>query len=693
VAEAEDVVVDAARHATVFIRDTWRRHYAREPDAPIALASLVQRLDLLVAAACGTSLPLRAALPPARPTTLHRLLHRHAYPRHRQALPATNGEVVWLPAHLDTCDPVAASELYRAMALQQATRAMRGGVQAIFEQRDALRRDTALVLEAAAADVEIARQFPGLVPALQRLRRLALAARPPLNVFAPGRQPLEQLVRSILSCELVRSVHSRELVRSILSCELASTTASAAGGVEASLARADQLVRAWAIDAAERRRIGALPLYRDWWTGELRAAGGAAHLVDGAMPNDGGDDTEPVRSARMSRRPEQRDAVEDEDKPGDPGVWMVQQDTPHETAEDPFGLQRPVDKDDETSAEEYGDMLSELASTRTIAAPDPPREVLLSDDPPASRARLDLGGQGGGATSFRYPEWDHVSASYIEHGTTVRLLPPATGATSWVDATLARHRAHLDLIRRQFEALRPERVRLRRQVEGEDIDVDACVEGRADLRAGGFLRDGLYEMRRPGRRSIAISLLVDASGSTDGWISGRHRVIDVEREALLLVCMALQGLGEPFSVMAFSGEGPHGVVLRMLKAFDEVYGNEVALRIAGLEPENYTRAGAAIRHATALLMRQSAEHRLLIMLSDGKPNDADRYDGLFGVEDMRQAVTEARLQGIFPFCLTVDRQAPSYLPKVFGPNHYALLSAPERLPLVLLDWTRQLLAR
>lgn len=673
-AEAEDVVVDAARHATVFIRDTWRRHYAREPDAPIALASLVQRLDLLVSAACGTSLPLRVALPPARPTMLHRLVRRHAYPCHRQALPATDGDVVWLPADLGTCDPVAASELYRAMALQQARRAKRGGVQAIARQRDALRRDTALVLEAHAAEVEIARGFPGLVPALQRLRRLALAARPPLAAFASGRQPLEQLVRSILEREL------------------ASTTAPATGGVEASLAHADRLVRGWAIDASECRRIGPMPLYRDWWTGELRAASGAAGLVDGARANDGTDDTRPVRSARMSRRPEQRDPGDDEDTPGDPGAWMVQQDAPHEIAEDPFGLQRPVDRDDETSAEEYGDMLSELSSTRMIAAPDRPREVLLSDDPPARRALLDFG-EGAGATRFRYPEWDHASASYIEHGTTVRLLPPAAGEASWVDATLARHRTHLDGIRRQFEALRPERVRLRRQTEGEDIDVDACVEGRADLRAGGFLRDGLYETRRPGRRSIAVSLLVDASGSTDGWIGERRRVIDVEREALLLVCMALQGLGEPFSVMAFSGEGPHGVTLRMLKAFDEPYGNEVALRIAGLEPENYTRAGAAIRHATALLMRQPAEHRLLMMLSDGKPNDADRYDGRFGVEDMRQSVIEASLQGIFPFCLTVDRQAPGYLPKVFGPNHYALLSAPERLPLVLLDWTRRLLAR
>ncbi|MBB6599588.1 hypothetical protein [Luteimonas sp. MC1825] len=674
-AEAEDVVVDAARHATVFIRDTWRRHYAREPDAPIALASLARRLDLLLAAACGTSLPMRVALPPARPTVLHRLFHRSAYPRHRQALPATSGDAIWLPAHLGTCDAAEASELYRAMALQQARRAMRGSVQAILARRGSpLQRDTALVLEAQAAEADIARSFPGLVPALTRLRRRALAERPPLADFAPARQPLEQLVRDILERDV------------------AAAPPPPAGTVEDSLAHAARLLRDWGLADADVQRLGPMPLYRDWWTGELREAGAAARLVDG-KPFDHDDDAGPVRSARMERRPEEREANGDEDKGGEPGVWMIQQDAPHEVAEDPFGLQRPVDRDDETSADEYGDMLSELASTRMVAAPDPPREVLLSDDPPASRARIEFDAPDAGGSRFRYPEWDHASRSYIEHGTTVRMLPPVEGDSRWIDATLARHRSHLDGIRRQFEALRPERVRLRRQSDGDDIDIDACVQGRADLRAGGFLREGLYEARRPGRRSIAVSLLVDASGSTDSFIGDGRRVIDVEREALLLVCMALQGLGEPFSVMAFSGEGPHGVTLRMLKAFDEAYGQGVALRIAGLEPEHYTRAGAAIRHATALLMKQPAEHRLLLMLSDGKPNDADRYDGLFGVEDMRQSVTEARLQGIFPFCLTVDLQAPGYLPKVFGAGHYALLATPERLPLVLLDWTRRLLAR
>src|SRR5690606_1254208 len=135
------------------------------------------------------------------------------------------------------------------------------------------------------------------------------------------------------------------------------------------------------------------------------------------------------------------------------------------------------------------------------------------------------------------------------------------------------------------------------------------------------------------------------------------------------------------------------VAMRMLKSFIEPYTNDVALRIAALEPENYTRTGAAVRHATATLMEQPAAHRLLLMLSDGKPNDMDEYDGAYGVGDMRQAVTEARMQGIQAFCLTIDHAAPDYLPGIFGSGQYALLPRPDRLPTALLDWIKRLLNR
>ena len=230
-------------------------------------------------------------------------------------------------------------------------------------------------------------------------------------------------------------------------------------------------------------------------------------------------------------------------------------------------------------------------------------------------------------------------------------------------------------------------------MDGDEPDLDAWLDGLAEARAGLCMPQALYQTQRSARRDMAIMLLVDASGSTDGWLSRQRRIVDVEREALLLVCLALDGLGQPYSVQSFSGEGPQRVTMRCLKAFDERYNEAIGQRIAALEPERYTRAGAALRHATTQLMRQPATHRLLLLLSDGKPNDVDEYEGRYGVEDLRQAVNEARLQGIHPFCLTIDRQAASYLPAVFGARHYALLANPERLPGVLLEWLRQLVSR
>jgi len=670
-AEAEDVLVDAARHGTVFIRDLWRRHRSPEADPGPALADLAPRLDLLLSAVHGTSFPLRVALPPARPTLLDRLLRSHAFPRHRAALPATDGSSIWLPGELDLDDPERAASLWRAMALLQARRAQRGAARASATLRDPLLRDLLLLFEARAAEADVARELPGTIGALLELRRLTLDARPPPSAFPHPRRALEVLLRRLLAT----APHAPP--------QACASPADSVAAARAALASCHP-------GAAERRRLGPMPLLRDWWTGELRVPDGetpreAAYEPEGADPA-------PVRSARMARRPERRSPEPDEDRAGTASVWAVQQDQPHEAAEDPFGLERPVDRDDQTRAEEFGNMLSELPAARTVSSPQRALEVLLSDDPPASALRMSHERDPHADARVQYPEWDWQRQAYRDPGVTVHLQPPSPGPRAWVDRVLERHRGLLEGIRRRFEMLRARPVRLRRQMDGEDVDLEALVESRADLRAGSAHGDRLYEARRPGRRSIAIALLADASGSTDAWIGGKRRIIDVEREALLLVCIALEGLGEPFAVRAFSGEGPHGVAVRPLKGFDEAYGEQVALRVAGLEPDRYTRTGAALRHATAELMHRPARHRLLLLLSDGKPNDADRYDGRYGVEDTRRAVAEARLQGVFPFCLTVDRQAPGYLPQVFGAGGYALLQSPQRLPLVLLDWMRRLIA-
>jgi nitric oxide reductase NorD protein len=250
--------------------------------------------------------------------------------------------------------------------------------------------------------------------------------------------------------------------------------------------------------------------------------------------------------------------------------------------------------------------------------------------------------------------------------------------------TLVRH------VRRRFDWLRSRRTRAGHQADGPDLDLSAYVSAFADWRANRPGDDRFYAAARPARRDLAIALLVDISASTDGWVSGAQRIIDVEKESLVVLVEALDALGDRHAAFAFSGEGPGHVRVLTIKDFGEAGGVAIRRRIAALEPDRYTRAGAAIRHASARLADQSAHHRLLLILSDGKPNDVDRYAGRYGIEDTRQAVAEARVQGLVPFCLTVDREAPAYMPSIFG-RGYALLRCQEFLPGVLVEVVRKLL--
>lgn len=629
-AEAEDVIVDAARHATAFLQEQWRKRAPAKP-APAALAEHAQRLELLVAAAFERPFRIRPSQPPAPPTLLRRIFQskeKHV----REALPATDGESIWLPETLDTTDADEAIARYRVMALRQGMRAVRGAaVPAVFSEPP-LVQDFYLVLEAAAADEALGRLFPGTQRTLE----------PP-------------------------------------DAEFASFLEKIPGTPDESLMRARELAARSSLERKAR-------LPKSLWTGELREPSPESKRI---VPYEGGRQPgeSPSRSAKLKRTPKVREAKPGEDE-AKPGAFMVQTEQPHEHAEDPLGMSRPVDRDDATAARDLAESLADLPEARLVTRPGSPKEVLLSAEPPKSKVRGES--KDPSVAALAYPEWDYRIGGYRTPGAIVRTPAPALGDAAWAAATLERHAGLLGTIRRRFELLKARRVRLRRQLDGEEIDLEACLESMADFRAGLPRSERLYQTLRPARREMALALLIDVSGSTDSWVSGTRRVIDVEREALLLVCIALEAMGEPYTVQAFSGEGPGAVTVRAIKGFDERHGEQVSRRIAALEPERYTRVGAALRHATAMLMRQPARHRLLLLLSDGKPNDVDLYDGRYGVEDMRQAVLEAKLQGVFPFCLTVDRAAAGYLGGVFGAGQYALLHKPELLPTVLLDWIRRL---
>jgi nitric oxide reductase NorD protein len=245
---------------------------------------------------------------------------------------------------------------------------------------------------------------------------------------------------------------------------------------------------------------------------------------------------------------------------------------------------------------------------------------------------------------------------------------------------LGEHRDLLSDLRRRFERLRPRRERHPREHEGDDLDVDAVVEDFADRQAGRTPSERLYLAERPLRRDVTVALLIDASGSTDAWVSGGRTVLEVEKQATLVLCEALRSLGDRHGVYAFCGRGAKGVRVARVKGFEERTDDAVHARIAGLAGADYTRLGAPIRHLTATLARERSRVRLLFLLSDGKPNDEDEYEGRYGIEDTRQAIAEARLRGLAVFCLTIDREGSTYLPHMFGPHGYAVAARVAELP-------------
>ena len=673
-AEAEDVIVDAARHATSYAQTLWRRHHPKVPGpATVRLADVAPRIDLLIRSVFGCSYRIRVAQPPAPVTLLTRAFVRRDRPRTASAVPSTDGTSIWLPADSRLTNVAAGTERLRLLGLQQAMRASRGSAQLVARLNTPLLCDIYLLLEAQAADEELARRLPGLIGPLNALRQGALRDRPDIRGFANARQTLERHARGMLERPLV----------------LVQKGAAATPTPQASFDLALRIAFDFTSDTDNTGALGAQPLFRDLWTGQLTvpeprgSTGGTEASTDNpSLPK--------ARSARLSRRPDVRPASEDEDDARQ-GAWMIQASQPHEHAEDPFGMQRPTDRDEEGAADEYAESLADLEQARLVSTPGQAKEVFLSGDPPDVKNHPE-GERLADGKGLSYPEWDYRVLAYRAPGATIHERLAPLGPQAWVETTLDAHRSMLDTLRRRFEMLRARRTTLRRQFDGDEFDLEACIDAQADFRSGLPMNAALYQSHRRNHRDLAILLLIDTSGSTDGWISAHRRVIDVEREALLLVCFALAELREPYAVQAFSGHGPRSVTVDIVKGFDEAYSDDVALRIAGLEPDQYTRAGTAIRHASAELMRRPASHRLLLLLSDGKPNDVDLYDGRYGVEDTRQAVIEAKLQGISAFCLTVDRNGSSYLPAVFGSQHYALLNRPELLPAVLLDWMRRLVS-
>ncbi|HEY0406950.1 MAG TPA: VWA domain-containing protein [Pyrinomonadaceae bacterium] len=299
-----------------------------------------------------------------------------------------------------------------------------------------------------------------------------------------------------------------------------------------------------------------------------------------------------------------------------------------------------------------------------------------------------------GEVAYNYDEWDRELTDHRVGWCRVIEKRVQRGPRSFVEDTRERYRGVISSIRRQFQLMKPEHLlRVANELDGEDYDLSAVIDYVIDRRADGQQSERIYTKRLRRQRDVAVSFLLDQSSSTARTI-GRHplqpythpgrRIIEVEKEGLVLMSEALEAVGDAYSINGFTSEGRRNVKFYIVKDFDEHYTEEIERRIGGITYQNNTRLGAAIRHAAARLIRQPARTHLLIVLSDGRPYDHDYGDARYAREDTREALRQAKQQGIIPFCITIDRESETELRDLYGEIGYTIiddvLSLPERMP-------------
>lgn len=347
-----------------------------------------------------------------------------------------------------------------------------------------------------------------------------------------------------------------------------------------------------------------------------------------------------------------------------------------------MNLNRRIDDDDNDDAKKAADDQDEIGLGQISKAPATRLKLHLDLAPEdVDRERL--------AGKALYPEWDTRTNSYLpDHCQVLEIQGELKQGTPSFRADAQSNR-RINAVKRQFEALRPGRVIIPAQRDGEDLDMDAAVRAQADLRACGESTDNVWQQSRPEARDLAVSILLDISRSTESAV-GDRAVIDVEREALAALAWGLNACGDNFAINAFSSLKRDRVYITKCKDFNEKMSSQIEQRIGALTPGFYTRLGAAIRHTAKDLAKQTSNKRLLLVITDGKPNDLDHYEGRHGIEDTRMAIIEARRLGHAVYGITIDTTGKSWFARMFGPGRFSIIPQPENLTKALPQIYRQL---
>jgi nitric oxide reductase activation protein len=362
-----------------------------------------------------------------------------------------------------------------------------------------------------------------------------------------------------------------------------------------------------------------------------------------------------------------------------------------------------------------------------------PRPTQPNADPERLREQLsqELKELDGVEVVHRYDEWDYLMRDYRVQWCALREKPVDGAEAGFVAGVLREDAALIGQIRKQFQLLKPEMFKkLKRRDHGEEIDIDAAIEGFVDRRITGVAPEHVYTKRDKRDREVCTIFLLDLSASTDdpiekpspiaapsvirqplqaprsggaGQVQDEHfyappftankqkpqvkRIIDVEKEALVVMAEALESIGDEYAIYGFSGYGRDNVEFFVVKDVEERYSEAIKHRIDGLKPYRSTRMGPPIRHAIQKLNRRPARLKALILLSDGYPQDfdygKDRRGKEYGIQDTKVALQEARRKGIHTFCITVDREGKSYLPEMCGAGKFIVIENVAQLPRLL----------
>lgn len=345
-----------------------------------------------------------------------------------------------------------------------------------------------------------------------------------------------------------------------------------------------------------------------------------------------------------------------------------------ESAEEFNGNWKSFDGKDELK--DHQDALEEIKMRYTVRVDDTVHSVyqaeFVENTSIAESAEVDEKG-----FHLKYHEWDFKKRTYLPNYCKVYPKTQIKTDITYYKNTMSKYKTTLNGLRKMLTSVNNKMQQQRKQLQGESFDLDALTDLYTDIHSGISPDERIYLSNRKKEKDIAILVLLDISLSSDGYAAG-NRVIDVEKEVSILFGEILHEFHIDFAIDGFSSKTRNFTTYITLKDFQENW-SKAKHKIGAVAPTGYTRIGPALRHAGARLAHTDARNKWIILLSDGKPNDYDKYEGQYGIQDIKQALRELNEQKINSYALAIEAQAKYYLPQMFGQNHYQILTSPEAL--------------